>query len=201
MKPKKPSRGQHGKTADNIRPWESDNTRPWGEEWQWSAGPEVSVQRAATRRVAIVAIAAIAAIAAAPGTGTLFSLSQAADECLYFANCSAEPGGAGQGWGETWETAAQRRDRGWCQQRGCGGEISVNINEHWHSIACRGLGTRGHEHTGYLPLVCKNLKLSAAVSSWWVSVSSLSCSPVSGVGLDTDTPSHGAGLPSPLHET
>ena len=88
MKPKKPSRGQHGKTADNIRPWESDNTRPWGEEWQWSAGPEVSVQRAATRRVAIVAIVAIAAIVAAPGTGTLFSLSQAADECLYFANCS-----------------------------------------------------------------------------------------------------------------
>ena len=42
----------------------------------------------------------------------------------------------------------------------------MNINEHWHSIACRGLGTRGHEHTGYLPLVCKNLKLSAAVSSW-----------------------------------
>ena len=67
----------------------------------------------------------------------------------------------------------------------------MNINEHWHSIACRGLGTRGHEQTGYLPLVCKNLKFSAAVSCRYQYP--VSSSPVSGVGLDTDTPVTGRG--------
>ena len=50
--------------------------------------------------VAIAAIVAIVAIAAAPGSGTLFSLSQSAEECLCFANCSAEPGRAGVKPGE-----------------------------------------------------------------------------------------------------
>ena len=48
----------------------------------------------------MLAIVAIVAIAAAPGSGTLFSLSQAAEECLCFANCSAEPGRAGVKPGE-----------------------------------------------------------------------------------------------------
>ena len=48
----------------------------------------------------IVAIVAIVTIVAAPGSGTLFSLSQSAEECLCFANCSAEPGRAGVKPGE-----------------------------------------------------------------------------------------------------